>query len=206
MRKRGFSIYSDNSGNGEVSKKGPLGTLATSWAAGAATRKPLATTDVNISSIFGNASRKVVSKNASKVNSDGSITAMQSVLETAKKVPSYGATRSAGAATRAVARDLSRSGDLQQTVVSSVARLNSRVRVASRDEFDQLVAFQKLVMLSEHELLVVVDESRSLVLHSKSALSAQRVDRFALMKLALNSQCYYVLYNDVYWYMRWKFF
>ncbi|QLL34841.1 hypothetical protein HG536_0H02160 [Torulaspora globosa] len=204
MRKRGFTIYSDNSGNGVVSKKAPLGTLATAWAA-PATRKPLMATDVNVSSIFCNDSKKVLSKDAVKVNgkSDGSITSMQSVLETAKTVPSYEATRCAGV-TRVVARDSS--SDLQRAVASGVARLNSRLRVSGNVGFDQLVEFQELMMLSAHELLVVVDESRSLVLHSKSALSAQRVDRFASMKLALNSQCYYVLYNDVYWYMRWKFF
>ncbi|QLQ81958.1 hypothetical protein HG537_0G02120 [Torulaspora globosa] len=199
-RKRGFTIYSDNSGNDKISKKASLGTLATRWSVGVK-RKPLMTTDVNVSSIFCNDSKKTVTKVNGK--SDGSITEMQSVLNTAKSVSSYGATWRGGPEI-SIARDLA--GDLQQVVAGGVAKLNSRIRASGKVEFDQLIEFRELLMLSAHELLVVVDKPRSMVLHSKSALSAQKVDRFGSMKLALNSQCYYVLYNDVYWYIRWKFF
>lgn len=197
MRKRGFSVCS---GGGERSRRAPLGQLAASWAAIAgriADRS--ADGNVVVSSVFDWERRRQPEQ---QPDAGVPLGALQSVLEGAQTV-SRDVTSEARWTSRA--RDQGRDGALLEALAHSLARLQSRARVAGRDELDRLIEFRDLKLLSAHELLVVCDAG-PMVLHSRSAITSIRVERFRSMKLALNSQCCYVLYNDVHWYMRWRFF
>lgn len=206
MRKRGFTLYSDRVvPDGEVQQKIPVGQLSNTWSNNTRRdrREPLVATDVNVSSIFTGSSMKL---DAPRVNGkkDGCITSMQSLLNSSRTIPSCEKTKKKGSRRGATIARLQ--SPLQRQLINGLSSLNGQVRLSSNDEFDQLIEFDELVLLSPNELLVVVHGSKSLVLHSKNQIQPLKVDRFASMKLALNSQCYYLLYNDVYWYMRWKFF
>lgn len=165
---------------------GKLGNVVTK-------KRALRPTDVNVSAVF-NQSRTCKLPDTGLMKA----TALGGVLEEA--------TTSRVARGRRVKPHLRRSRDRPLSTAVSVAlsHLNTRIQVLS-GELDQLMAFERLVLLSQHELLVVT-QRKMFVLHSVIPLTREGVSRYGALKLAVNSQCYYVLYNDVVWFMRWKFF
>lgn len=188
MKKRQYNVLSDGG-------RAPIGRLAT---ATVRARKPLRATDVNVSAVFKKENRYSKRHNTADGSKLLKATAMGGVLEESSTSRVLGARR--------VRPRLPRSRDesLCTAVALALSKLNTRLQLL-KDELNQLVTFDQLVLLSEHELLVLTN-CKLLVLHSSTPLKQESVRRFGSMKLALNSQCYYVLYNDVDWCMRWKFF
>lgn len=189
-----MSMKKGRSGTLPCGKRAPIGQLAIR----VPVRRPLRATDVNVSSVFRNQQGRVREKPRSSPLLRA--TAMGGALE--NTTTSRVGTRRVRP--RRIRGGKSRDGNLGAALSEALSLLHTRLRVLG-GELDKLVAFHRLVRLSEHELLVVASP-RLLVLHSGTPLTQETVDRFGAMKLALNSQCYYVLYNDVEWYMRWKFF
>lgn len=173
---------------------GKLGSVVTK-------KRALRSTDVNVSAVFNRSSTcKIPDTGLMKA------TALGGVLEeaTTSRVARGRRVKPHLRRSRDQGLETSRDKSLSTAVSVALSHLNTRIQVLS-GELDQLMAFERLVLLSQHELLVVT-QRKIFVLHSVIPLTREGVSRFGALKLAVNSQCYYVLYNDVVWFMRWKFF
>lgn len=218
--RRGFCIDQENKGyptaQSNNRRRAPIGRLSLVDAiTSSRLRKPLLPTDVNITAAFERNLTKASRAGPAAKAPEVRVTSMNAIIGGSRNT----ATSSPNSRVRAgrlrpyiVLSDddtgsSGNSSSLLRQLSVALSRLNTKYQIAKRD-FDRIVSFEELVLLSAHELLVIVKSParNTLVLHSNVPILIENVARFSNMKLALNSQCYLVLYNDITWYMRWKFF
>lgn len=77
-------------------------------------------------------------------------------------------------------------------------------------EYDLLVSVKKAVWLSPSEVLVSTDNPkvRTVVLHNSEPVTMrvfEKEQHEAPKRLAISSKCCLTLYNDINWYLKWKF-
>lgn len=98
-----------------------------------------------------------------------------------------------------------RKNSLVNRLIRALNDLNLVVKTSQRDQnYDILIEIRYVVRLSPYEIMVTSDDTRvkKAVLHSHTPIP--KLGNLP-SRLAICSKCCFTLYNDMNWYLKWKF-